>query len=70
MILSNTLIEAYKKMEKDQKDILTKPWWERTRFSAFGTTVTNILTKKPQLKEVMRGMFKEQNEKLSYYDFF
>ena len=50
MILSNTLIEAYKKMEKDQKDILTKPWWERTRFSAFGTQVTNILTKKPQLK--------------------
>jgi len=37
MSLSNTLIEAYKKMEKDQKDILTKPWWERTRFAAFGT---------------------------------
>lgn len=69
-ILANTLIEAYKKMEKDQKDILTKPWWERTRFADFATKVVNILTKKPQLKDQMRKMFADQKEKLSYFDFF
>ena len=55
--LADLIIAAYKKMENNKKDLLTKFWWEHTRFEAFGTQVADTLTKKPQLKAQMRQLF-------------
>ena len=57
-------------MEKNKEVILTKKWWEHNRFETFGNQVADVLNRDSALKDELRKLFKAQNDKLSYYDFF
>lgn len=49
---------------------MTAKWWERLRFSHFGTELEQTLKKQPALKRELRDLFKSQKDKLSYFDLF
>jgi CRISPR/Cas system-associated endoribonuclease Cas2 len=57
-------------MSGDKEEILTQKWWEKVRFSHFGGELAAILNKNKKLKDELRKLFKDQNDKLSYYDLF
>jgi len=57
-------------MQDNQKEILTKFWWEHVRFASFGQQLAGKLNADPALMQEFRNLFKAQHDKLSYYDLF
>jgi hypothetical protein len=46
-------------MTENQKEILTKFWWEHVRFASFGQQMSKVLHDEPAKKDLLRGMFKK-----------
>ena len=57
-------------MTSKHEDILTKYWWEHQRFRKVGDQLAAKFKAKPAIQQEMRQMFRNQNDKLSYYDLF
>mmetsp|Transcript_34836 Transcript_34836/g.53486 ORF Transcript_34836/g.53486 Transcript_34836/m.53486 type:complete len:305 (+) Transcript_34836:1100-2014(+) len=49
---------------------LSKKWWDSVRFSEIGEAMAKTLNGSPDVKKKLRATFKENNDKLSYYDLF
>ena len=64
------IISQYGGLKENKEVILTEKWWAHLRYMNFGSQLKEKMEAKPELKTELRGMFKAQNDKLSYYDLF
>lgn len=61
----------YDKLKSDEKEVIfTSKWWIKLRFLSIGTSLKDKLNFEPAKKDKLRKLFKNQNDKISYYDFF
>ena len=71
--LAFEIFTQYQILTKQKKslDILQDQiWWDTQRFSHFGERSIQAFKETPALYKKLRTMFKDQNDKLSYFDFF
>lgn len=55
---------------RDKALVTTQRWWERLRFRKFGLELANRFKQRPALMTELRTLFRTQNDKICYYDFF
>jgi hypothetical protein len=48
--LASLIIDVHSQMQENQKEILTKFWWEHVRFASFGQQIAGKLNADPKLK--------------------
>jgi len=64
------ILSTYETLKQDQKEDIFKPrWWEKLRFIDIAAQLKDKLSL-PGIKEKLRQIFKNQKDKISYYDFF
>ena len=69
--LGRVIVREHRELEENKKEQILKPdWWSHHRFGAFGYKMAAAFQKEPALLPSMRSMFKNQRDKLSYYDLF
>ena len=71
--MSKDIIVSHAELLKHNESedvVLTQRWWEYVRYSHFGLELAKKLNKSSSLKSEQRRLFKNQNDKLSYYDMF
>jgi hypothetical protein len=64
------IVAEYKKMESNPEEILSKGWWEHKRYQRFGDLLSQKLQANQGHKDQLRKLFRDQNDKLSYFDLF
>lgn len=64
------MISWYGRLSANKEIMLTKKWYEKVRHSHVGQMIVERLQDQPELLKEFRQLFKQQNDKLSYYDLF
>jgi hypothetical protein len=63
-------IERYRRLKDNHQIVLTAKWWTHLRYNHFGSELKRVMEAEPALLATMRELFRSQNDKLSYFDFF
>lgn len=64
------VVTAYGRLKENHEVILNEKWWQKTRFLSVGSQLCDVLNGQPDLMAEMRKCFKEQKDKMSYFDLF
>lgn len=68
--LAMEVITWYGRIQENHDVILTQKWWNKLRYFHFGNEMKECFQAQPELMPQLRTIFKELNDKCSYFDLF
>lgn len=68
--LAMEVVTWYGRLQENHEVILTDKWWMKLRYHHFGSEMKEVFEGNPGLMKELRGIFKSQKDKLSYFDLF
>lgn len=68
--LAMEIITWYGRIQENHEVISTQKWWNKLRYYHFGNEMKECFQAKPELMQELRTVFKEFNDKCTYFDLF